>query len=535
MLRSPATACSRPHAPPCPRSTRRASALQWNPEIATQLVVASDDDRSPTLQMWDLRNSVSPLKEFVGHTKGVLSMAWSDHDPTLLLSSAKDNRTICWDVNTADILCELPASSNWNFDVQWCPSVPGVFSTASFDGHVAVHNLHSCTLSKVTETVNADFTVTHESTGETVPLRKAPQWMRRPVGATFGFGGKLVTFNNHKVQATDATGQVVQRDQCVLTLSQVVTEQDLVQRSEQFEQAIAGGEKPTLQAFCKDKTGTVSGEGEEAETWSFLSLLFEVDGRRELLRKLGFEAEISAQEAAAAAAAAQAAAAANGGAVEAVAQGVEAVQLAPTPSMGGGAPEDFFNEARDDDPDFFDKLPDEVGGCRGRRWGQGAGLQGRGPAFGIPLSLFYAGVCVHTPVSLRTQMVRPHPHGHTGDDVHVCAQGIMAGVPQPAPDKVAEVSGDKAVEDDTHLFDGALADASQEHEEEVQRAMIAGVGRTGVGGDGCGLRQSGGVGFCLWSSWGGAAQRQAQWAGDPCASGTWASQLEHREEQAGQL
>ena len=50
-------------------SHRRASILQWNPEVATQLVVASDDDRSPTLQMWDLRNSVSPLKEFVGHGK----------------------------------------------------------------------------------------------------------------------------------------------------------------------------------------------------------------------------------------------------------------------------------------------------------------------------------------------------------------------------------------------------------------------------------------------------------------------------------
>lgn len=45
-------------------------------------------------------------------------MAWSPHDPTLLLSSAKDNRTVCWDVLTADVLCELPASTNWNFDVQ---------------------------------------------------------------------------------------------------------------------------------------------------------------------------------------------------------------------------------------------------------------------------------------------------------------------------------------------------------------------------------------------------------------------------------
>ena len=45
-----------------PNSRRRCSALQWNPEVATQLIVASDDDRSPTLQVWDLRNSISPAR-----------------------------------------------------------------------------------------------------------------------------------------------------------------------------------------------------------------------------------------------------------------------------------------------------------------------------------------------------------------------------------------------------------------------------------------------------------------------------------------
>jgi hypothetical protein len=32
-------------------SQRRCSVVQWNPEVATQLLVASDDDRSPTLQV----------------------------------------------------------------------------------------------------------------------------------------------------------------------------------------------------------------------------------------------------------------------------------------------------------------------------------------------------------------------------------------------------------------------------------------------------------------------------------------------------
>lgn len=57
-------------------------------------------------------------------SQGVLGLAWSPHDTTLLLSSAKDQRNICWDVHTTDILCELP-SANWNFDVQWCPGIPG--------------------------------------------------------------------------------------------------------------------------------------------------------------------------------------------------------------------------------------------------------------------------------------------------------------------------------------------------------------------------------------------------------------------------
>lgn len=51
--------------------------------------------------------------------QGVLGMAWSTHDPTLLLSTAKDNRTICWDVHSTDPLCELPSGGqHWNFDVQ---------------------------------------------------------------------------------------------------------------------------------------------------------------------------------------------------------------------------------------------------------------------------------------------------------------------------------------------------------------------------------------------------------------------------------
>jgi hypothetical protein len=39
------------------------------------------------------------------------------------------------------VLYELPASTNWNFDVQWSARIPGLLSTSSFDGKVQIYNI----------------------------------------------------------------------------------------------------------------------------------------------------------------------------------------------------------------------------------------------------------------------------------------------------------------------------------------------------------------------------------------------------------
>ncbi|XP_022899190.1 protein transport protein SEC31 homolog B-like [Olea europaea var. sylvestris] len=119
----------------------RCSVLQWNPDVATQLVVASDEDSSPSLKLWDMRNVMSPVKEFVGHTKGVIAMSWCPIDSSYLLTCAKDNRTICWDTVSGEIVAELPAGTNWNFDVHWYSKIPGVISASSFDGKIGIYNI----------------------------------------------------------------------------------------------------------------------------------------------------------------------------------------------------------------------------------------------------------------------------------------------------------------------------------------------------------------------------------------------------------
>ena len=42
--------------------TQRNSVITWNPEAATEVLVASADDRSPVLQIWDLRNATMPAR-----------------------------------------------------------------------------------------------------------------------------------------------------------------------------------------------------------------------------------------------------------------------------------------------------------------------------------------------------------------------------------------------------------------------------------------------------------------------------------------
>jgi protein transport protein SEC31 len=43
--------------------------VQWHPLQSTTLVAACEDDLSPLLQMWDLRKTSTPIREFLGHDK----------------------------------------------------------------------------------------------------------------------------------------------------------------------------------------------------------------------------------------------------------------------------------------------------------------------------------------------------------------------------------------------------------------------------------------------------------------------------------
>ncbi|XP_070326130.1 protein transport protein Sec31B isoform X11 [Odocoileus virginianus] len=176
------------------------SGLAWHPDVATQLVLCSEDDRLPVIQLWDLRFASSPLKVLESHSRGILSVSWSQADAELLLSSAKDNQILCWNLGSSEVVYKLPTLSSWCFDVQWCPRDPLVFSAASFDGWINLYSVMGRSW-EVQQMRQADKISSSFSKGQPLPplqvpkqvaqaslippLKKPPKWMRRPAGVSF--------------------------------------------------------------------------------------------------------------------------------------------------------------------------------------------------------------------------------------------------------------------------------------------------------------------------------------------------------------
>ncbi|XP_061001661.1 protein transport protein Sec31A isoform X23 [Dama dama] len=282
------------------------SGLAWHPDIATQMVLASEDDRLPVVQMWDLRFASSPLRVLENHARGILAIAWSMADPELLLSCGKDAKILCSNPNTGEVLYELPTNTQWCFDIQWCPRNPAVLSAASFDGRISVYSIMGGSTDglrqKQVDKLSSSFgnldpfgtgqplpplQIPQQTTPHSIvlPLKKPPKWIRRPVGASFSFGGKLVTFANVRTQPQP--GAEPQPQQHHVFVSQVVTEKEFLCRSDQLQQAV---QSQGFVSYCQRKIDASQTEFEK-HVWSFLKVNFEDDSRGKYLELLGYRKE----------------------------------------------------------------------------------------------------------------------------------------------------------------------------------------------------------------------------------------------------
>jgi len=259
------------------------SDVVWNPTEGLHIMTASGDDRNPVMKLWDCRASTTvPLATLAGHSQGILNMSWCPHDPSLLLSCGKDNKTLLWDLYALQPIYEFPSnesssgggtdgnttetdsnavfgvgglssSQQRRYFISWSPIRRGLALSCSFDRKVQVHSV----------------------IGAAAKTGRTPQWLKRPNGVSTGFGGTLVSFN--------ATHKYV-------TVKPHVEEPALVTASNNFEQEQASKDYITL---CNNKATNAAstGDADEAKIWGFMQIIFEANAREQLLQYLGFDPE----------------------------------------------------------------------------------------------------------------------------------------------------------------------------------------------------------------------------------------------------
>lgn len=227
------------------------TAVAWHPTISTKLAVALGDDSNPAIAIWDMRNQSVPERVLQSHTEGILSLDWCSWDSSLLLSCGKDNRTLLWNpeadqsdsTTNGGLNAEYPIAVDWTFKTRFSPRVPDLFATASLDGKVTVQTLQDVedtnssqaqaaavsggknaagVLGQFDSESGADFWDPSSYSGAVhakIHVKQAPQWLKRPVSASFGFGGKLV-----KVSLADNKSS---KKNSIITISKFVEDETL--------------------------------------------------------------------------------------------------------------------------------------------------------------------------------------------------------------------------------------------------------------------------------------------------------------------
>ncbi|KKK21895.1 hypothetical protein ARAM_006501 [Aspergillus rambellii] len=260
------------------------SAVAWDPEKPTKLVTATPLESDPMIYVWDLRNSHAPERTLRGHEAGVLSLSWCSQDPDLLLSSGKDNRTLCWNPQTGIPYGEFPVVTNWTFQTRWNPHNPNFFATASFDGKISIQTIQNTG----TESAKAiadqnqaldgeDFFAKAQSQPQvsSFSLPKAPKWLERPCSVSFGFGGRVVSVN--LVEKGNRISKV--------RISPFEVDEAVGKSTETFETAIKEG---NLKSICETRAANAASDEEKAD-WKVIEALLSENPRKGLIQYLGFQ------------------------------------------------------------------------------------------------------------------------------------------------------------------------------------------------------------------------------------------------------
>ena len=160
-------------------------------------------------------------------------------------------------------------------------------ATASFDGKIVVQSIQNTkpeadeapdTQSQVVDDDDFFSKAQTQPQGPRFTLKKAPKWLQRPCGVSFGFGGKVVSF---KASTSDAPKRSKVR------ISTFAIDDSVVSSTESFESAL---KENALNSICESRIADATSDEEKAD-WKVIKTLTSNNQRKDLVEHLGFSSQ----------------------------------------------------------------------------------------------------------------------------------------------------------------------------------------------------------------------------------------------------
>lgn len=117
-----------------------------------------------------------------------------------------------------------------------------------------------------------------QTTSFTLP--KAPKWLERPCGASFGFGGKVISFTRAETDGSSARTSTIR-------ISSFAVDSEIGNMTEAFEKAMS---QHDLNNICQTRISDASSEAEKTD-WKVIETLTAENPRKELVTYLGVSQE----------------------------------------------------------------------------------------------------------------------------------------------------------------------------------------------------------------------------------------------------
>lgn len=197
----------------------------------------------------------------------------------------------------------LASGSGRRYSVRWSRVAPCLVAACGFDRRVTIHSVSAMGPSMAPTGGAAGYGVMPQQAAE-IPIRHAPKWLRRSVGASFGFGGRLVSFGataaavkgelRAGAAAANAYPKLLHVSRLIGAAS--VDAAEVESRASALKNLLAGFEngEVDVRAFVADRQAATASAGMtlQAQCWGAIAALLDASGdaRTALSHFLGFDA-----------------------------------------------------------------------------------------------------------------------------------------------------------------------------------------------------------------------------------------------------